>query len=82
MPDSHSVQTPARNGETIPAVEQKIQCSSGQNAPDQSAKSAGGDFVHSMMLSIQNLSKLCPLVLSGGAWLWESSQTSGFCSLN
>jgi len=26
MPDSHSAQMPARNGETIPAEEQKIQC--------------------------------------------------------
>jgi len=36
MPDSRSAQTPARNGEAIPAGEQKIEPS--QNALNSSAK--------------------------------------------
>lgn len=82
MPDSQSAQTPARNGETIPAVEQKIQCNPAKirliNQPNQPAAA--------LLAAQHSPSKIPPSPV-----LWssvevhsygESSLTSVFCSLN
>lgn len=74
MPDSHSAQTPARNRESIPAAEQKIQHNPAKTHLINQPKAASGSSVspqHDALLpkSLQALS-------SGywwDAWLWGES---------
>lgn len=82
MPDSQSAETPARNGETIPAAEQKIQCNPAKtrliNQPNQPAAALLAAWCSPSKIPTSPVLWSSVEVHSYG----ESLLTSVFCSLN